>query len=144
MKLAGREVQAKTVSPAWCSNTLLRPSLLSLLTHHLLSSADKKKAPLEPCVLPLEPPALPGTPRLRGWREVACRTKGKCLTPCLTINQVSSWLDLPEVQEQKRRKSPLSLPLSGFALHPAWLPIPNLWEKPWSTRDVGTRQFTMP
>lgn len=38
----------ETVSPAWCSNTLLSPSFLPHLTQHLLSSADTEKAPQSP------------------------------------------------------------------------------------------------
>lgn len=109
----GRCRAKKTVSPAWCSNTLLRPSLLPYLTHHLLSLEDTEKAPQSPS----EPPAPPGAPRLRGWREVALSMGSKSHPPCLTINRVSSWLDSPRVQEQKRRKSPLSPPL-GLPLAP--------------------------
>lgn len=144
MQLAGWKVQAKTVSPAWCSNTLLRPSLLPLLTYPLLSSAHNEKAPLEPCVRPLEPPALPRTPRLRGWREVACHTKGKSHN--LSYNPLSlqpagfAWS--PGVKE----KEIASVTAIAWVcpLHPSWLPIPSLCENPWIARDVGIRFFTIP
>lgn len=51
------------ISPAWCRNTLLRPSVLPHLTHHLLSSAVTERAPRALCS-PSELPAPPGVQRL--------------------------------------------------------------------------------
>lgn len=71
---------------------------------------------------PPEPQRAPSP----SWSTKTERLEGsKSHPPCLTINRDSSWLDSPHVQEQKRRKSPLSPP-------PGLLLAPHLAQGTWT------------
>lgn len=121
------------ISPG-CRNTILRPSVLPHLTHHLLSSAATERAPQSPvCSQWASSPSW--SAKAESWRKAARSTWG--------VPHLLSQLESPCVQEQNRRKSPLSLPQSRVCpLHPVWLPMPRLWEKPGSAWCMDTKLFS--